>query len=115
MDWEAGLAAILTGLDGDTAARQTAIETFLNQTRSVIGYATSDDLITWTPNSPDDQVFPATDGTILNSVGAPGVIWNATNNQFEMWYTGVNTDLTPVNIADTVGESPPSILCQRAW
>jgi len=100
VDWEAGLAAILTGLAGDTTARRTAIETFLNQTRSVIGYATSDDLITWTIQN--SQVFPAADSSILASVGAPGVIWNTDDTQFEMWYTGVNTDLTLADISDVL-------------
>ncbi len=101
VDWEAGLAAILTGLAGDTAARQTAIQTFLNQTRSVIGYATSPDCITWTPNTPDDQIFPDTDGTILSSIGAPCVIKEG-DTDYKMWYTGINTDLTLADIADVL-------------
>lgn len=109
-DWTTGvqLAAILDDLDGNSTEQQTAVEDFLSQTRSVIGYATSDDLNTgWTVQN--EQVLPDTDGTILGSVGAPCVIWNEDNSQFEMWYTGIKSEFaTPADIATALLQDPGS-------
>ncbi|UCB42445.1 MAG: hypothetical protein JSV77_08270 [Dehalococcoidales bacterium] len=97
-DWTTGaqLATILDDLDNpDPNVQQAAIETFLSQVRSVIGYATSADLITWTVQ--DNQVFPAADGDIFDSAGAPSVILDDTT--YKMWYTGAKSDLTLAEIA----------------
>ncbi len=88
---QAGLAAILGDLDDPNVnVQKAAIEGFLSQVRSVIGYAEFDAGMNPTSNNP--QVFPATDGTVLASVGAPCVILDGTT--YKMWYTGTKTDLT---------------------
>jgi len=106
-DWTTApqLAAILDDLDDPTpSVQQAAVEDFFEQTRSVIGYATSPDGVAWTVQN--NQVLPATDGTILDSVGVPCVIQES-DTDYKMWYTGVRSEFaTPVDIATALLNDP---------
>ena len=73
----------LVGLDVDE------LKALLDGTGTVIGYATSANGNTWT--KVNSEVL-AGSGAAWDSVGAPCVIWDATDNKYKMWYTHVKTD-----------------------
>ncbi|HUV43274.1 MAG TPA: CARDB domain-containing protein [Dehalococcoidales bacterium] len=96
-DW----TPVLSGFGETQANRKTAVETVLNGTRTVIGHATSTDGgLTW--GSPNDQVFPAVDGNLGDSVGAPCVIYDSDDTTYKMWYTRTESDLTMSQWADAL-------------
>jgi len=66
----------------------------LDGTSTVIGYATSNNGVTWTV--PDSQVLPETSGGAWDSVADPSVV--KTDTSYEMWYTNVNTNLVEANL-----------------
>jgi predicted GH43/DUF377 family glycosyl hydrolase len=93
-DW----APVLTGLGGTQVQRKTAVETVLDGVRTVIGHATSTDGgLTW--GDQNNQVFPAADGTIVESVGAPCVVYDGT---YKIWYTRPESDLSLSELADAL-------------
>jgi hypothetical protein len=105
-DWNDAddLDAFIALLSGDTDDKKDAIETFLNQTRSVIGYAEFDEDMVMTYQN--NQVFPATDGTVLDSVGASCVIQEDATT-YKMWYTGIKSEFaTPADIANELMADP---------
>ena len=96
-DW----TTILSGLGGNQAQRETAVETILNGVRTVIGHATSNDGgLTW--GSQNNQVFPTADGDIGASVGAPCVIYDGT---YKMWYTRTESDLVLQDWVDALTDT----------
>jgi len=95
---------ILGLLAGSQANRKTAVETVLNGTRTVIGHATSTNGgLTWT--NQNDQVFPTSDYTLGDSVGAPCVIYDSDDTTFKMWYTRSLTDLTISEWSDAITDT----------
>lgn len=74
------------------ATRKAAIITLLNSTRTVIGYAKSDDAgASFTVQNPTALAGSGGAWTLFNSVGAPSVILDGTS--FKMWYSRFNTTL----------------------
>jgi len=81
----------ISGVDLD------ALYDFLNATATVIGYATSSDGITWTVV--DTEAFSGSGGGVWDSVAAPCVVKNDTND-YEMWYTHSESTLTKTQLGD---------------
>ncbi len=86
------LTTILTNL-GVAGQRKDALLNLINSTRTVIGYATSDDGITWTV--PDSEVL-AGGGSAWDSVADPCVIKDG--DTYKMWYTQGKTDVTQADL-----------------
>jgi len=74
------------------------IEGVLDGTATVIGYATSTNGRTWT--RVESQALGDSNTGFWNSVGAPCVIWDGTDNQYKMWYTRLDTDLNQTSLQD---------------
>ena len=101
---QANWGTVLTGLSGTQAQRETAVETVLDGVRTVIGHATSTDGgLTW--GSQNDQVFPAVDGNLGDSVGAPCVIYDSDDTTYKMWYTRTESDLSLSEWADALTDT----------
>ena len=81
------LEALLNDLGGLNVGNLKAL---LDVTSIVIGYATSTNGRTWTVVN--SEVL-AGSGQVINSVGAPSVIWDATDSEYKMWYTRLKTDV----------------------
>ncbi len=79
----------LGGLDIGT------LKALLDGTSTVIGYATSTNGKTWT--KVNSEVLAGSGGA-WDSVGAPCVIWDGTDNQYKMWYTRLDTDLNQTSL-----------------
>ncbi len=73
----------------------------LDSTSTVISYATSGDGVTWTVQN--SQAI-AGSGTAWNSVADPSVVKTDTGT-YEMWYTGVKTDLNKTNLQSLLREA----------
>jgi len=101
-DLNAFLQQLVLFLDGDSAAVPPVealinpIKPFLANTNTVIGYATSNDGVTWTINN--SQSLTGTTGNLWSSVSAPAVIVN--NSKYEMWFTQGLDDLTAQGLVD---------------
>jgi len=90
----------LSDLNSDTAT----IKALADGSSAVIGYATSSDGKTWTVQA--SNAFPGSTLSAWNSVGAPCVIKD--DSTYKMWYSGVKTTLTEVqlqNILTNLGVS----------
>ena len=90
-----GLSQFLTEL---LTLNLSNIKSLLDGTSSVIGYATSNDGIIWTPQTAPDIV--GSSGSPWSSVAAPSVV--KTGSRYEMWYTEGIEDLTFANLFDLV-------------
>ena len=88
----ADLQTILTNL-GVAGQRKDALLDLINSTRTVIGYATSDDGVTWAVQN--SEVL-AGGGPAWNSVADPCVIKDGTT--YKMWYTQGKTDITQADL-----------------
>ncbi len=95
------LGDILTGLGGTQQDRKDAIISLLQSMSSVIGYATSGDGRSWTVVN--DQVLDSASSGVWDSVATPSVIKNASDD-YEMWYTRGETDLTEQNLEDILSD-----------
>jgi|GEM_PF-1786954 len=96
----ANWTSILDLCDGTTNDRKTAVQSFMAGVRTVIGYATSTDGITW--SVVNNQVLAGA-GSLGDSVGAPSVIKDG--GVYKMWYTRPKSDLTAAEWAAVVGDT----------
>ncbi len=83
-------------IDELTEMNTDALKAELDNTSTVIGYATSTDGINWTEQDADD-VTGDSDG-LWSSVFAPAVVED--NGSYEMWFTQGIDDLTTGNLLD---------------
>jgi len=98
---QADLEGILDDLDNASTVEEEAdaIVTLLDSTRTVIGYAESDDNgESWRVQ--DNEVLPAGSDNAVDSVGDPCVI--LTDGAYEMWYTHGQTDLDQDDLVNTL-------------
>jgi len=73
---------------------------FLNATTTVIGYATSNDSVTWTIQ--DSEVLAGSSTGLWSSVGLPCVIKDGST--YKMWYTSGETDLTRTTLQNILDD-----------
>ena len=95
------LAQFLNDLDDLTGDVSDIVDLF-DGISTVIGYATSTNGRTWTVQN--SQALVGSSSTAWDSVGAPCVIWDATDNQYKMWYTRVKTSLTQTILGDILDD-----------
>ncbi|MFC2056693.1 hypothetical protein ACFLTO_03885 [Chloroflexota bacterium] len=91
---------ILDGLSGNVTERKAAVYDLLDSVSTSIGYATSDNGTAWA--IVDSEVLIG-NGNVWNSVGAPSVA-KTDNTTYEMWYTGINTDIVDADLDDILAE-----------
>ncbi len=94
------LSTMLDNLGGAPAARKDAIQTLIDATSSVIGYATSTDGIAWTEFH---GVLTGSTGGLRDSVGGPSVIKNSATD-YEMWYTQTETSITEAELDNILAD-----------
>ena len=94
------LAQFLDDL-GDLSGDVSDIVDLFDGVSTVIGYATSTNGKTWTVQKSQALVGM---GTAWSGVGAPCVIWDATDSKYKMWYTRVKTDLTQADLQDILDD-----------
>jgi len=70
----------------------STIAGLLDDISTVIGYATSTNGRTWT--KVNSEVLAGSSSAAWDSVGAPCVIWDATDSKYKMWYTHSKTDIS---------------------
>ncbi len=85
------LDALLDDLSNLSSTNIDTIIGLLDDIGIVIGYATSPDGKTWTVRK--SQALGDSSSGAWNSVGAPCVIWDATDGEYKMWYTRLVTNL----------------------
>jgi len=94
---QAALSTILTNIDTFGIADLLDI---LDGTSTVIGYATSNNGVTWTVQ--DSQVLPVSSIDVWSSVADPSVV--KTGGGYEMWYTNVKTNLLEADLHTLASE-----------
>jgi len=88
------LDTVLSEINTDTFGIDDLLD-ILDGTATVIGYATSNNGVTWTVQ--DAQVLPVSSGVgAWDSVADPSVV--KTDGSYEMWYTNGTTDLIEANL-----------------
>jgi len=92
---QAQLTTLLADLGTPGATRIAAIESLIDSTSTVIGYAVSGDGVTWAVQN--DAVLTGGAAGALDSVGAPSVILDGST--YKMWYSQIDSDLTPAEWA----------------
>jgi len=98
----------LSDLVGDV----DAILGILDGTSAVIGYATSPDGRAWAIET-SEVVGLAGGSAAWDSVGAPCVVKNSVTD-YEMWYTRIETDLTPTDLEDTLTDMGGTTAVRKA-
>lgn len=85
------------------AQRSAALGSLADSTRTVIGYATSVDGVTFTESNATVLAGSGSGWEALNSVFAPSVVQDSGSN-FKMWYSRIKSPLMPVDLDALLAE-----------